>query len=391
MHEPLTYSTAYSTFSQEEKETIYQVVQEGFYSMGARVKQFEEDFAMFFGKQHAIMVNSGSSANLIATASLFYRSRNNLKAGDEVIVPNISWATTYYPLHQYGLKLKFVDVDPHTFNIDVNELKKAITAKTKLVMVVSILGNPCHLPEIKALCEERNVILFEDNCESMGAKINGQYTGTFGLVNTFSTFFSHHISTTEGGLILTDDDEVNCLCRSLRNHGWTRDQPENSSLYNKRDDDFFEAYRFILPGYNVRPTEIQGALGSVQLKKLPGFLKIRRENAQYFKQIFGGDKRFYIQKEVGNSSWFAFVIILHQKYKEKRKKLFAALKESGIDFRMVTGGSILEHDVARYFEKEVTKTNNAQYIHYNGFFVGNAPVNLKPQLDHLKKTIDSVL
>ena len=385
------YSTAYSTFSKEEKEVIHEVVQDGFYSMGERVKQFEDNFAKFFGKKHAIMVNSGSSANLIATASLFYRSQDALKVGDEVIVPNISWSTTYYPLHQYGLKLKFVDVDPHTFNIDLNELKQAISSETKLVVVVSILGNPCHLPEIKSLCEEKNIVLFEDNCESMGAEIEGRYTGTFGLVNTFSTFFSHHISTTEGGLILTDDNEVNCLCRSLRNHGWTRDQPEDSPLYEKKADDFFEAYRFILPGYNVRPTEIQGALGTVQLKKLPEFLKLRWQNARHFKSLFENDKRLYIQKETGKSSWFAFVIILRQEYKEKKKELFEALKKASIDFRIVTGGSILEHEVSNYFEKEVTKTSNAHYIHYNGFFVGNAPIDLISELNLLKKTIDSVL
>jgi CDP-6-deoxy-D-xylo-4-hexulose-3-dehydrase len=387
----MKYKLAYSTFSPEEKEAMQKVIESDHFTMGKNVKKFEKEFAKFFGKKYAIMVNSGSSANLIGVASLFYRKKNPLKRGDEVIVPSISWATTYYPLLQYGLRLKFVDIDLNTLNYDIEKLKKAITTKTKMIVTVSVLGNPNYFEEIDKLCKENDIILFDDNCESMGAEYNGKYTGTYGLINTFSTFFSHHISTMEGGLILTDDYEIYCLCKSLRNHGWTRDQDENSPIYKKKGDDFFESYRFILPGYNVRPTELQGALGLVQLKKLPEFLKIRRENAKYFQEKFKEDERFIIQKEVGKSSWFSFTMMVSPKSGLKRENVLKKLKKAGIEYRIITGGCLLEHDVIKYFDyEEFDKITNARYAHYNGWFVGNAPIDLKKEIDYLYETLKDV-
>jgi CDP-4-dehydro-6-deoxyglucose reductase, E1 len=384
------YDLALSTFYAEEKKAIYEVVESDRFTMDKRVLNFEKEFAQHFGVKYAVMVNSGSSANLVAVASLFYRSKDSLKAGDEVIVPCISWATTFYPLHQYGLKMKFVDVNLRTLNYDIDELKKAVTKKTKMIVAVSILGNPCQFDEIIKICEENNIILLEDNCESMGAKFNGKYTGTFGLLNTFSTFFSHHISTMEGGLILTDDYELFCLLKSLRNHGWTRGQDENSPIFQKGGNDFFEAYRFILPGYNVRPTEIQGALGSVQLKKLDNFVKIRRNNAKYFTDIFKDDKRFIIQKETGESSWFSFTMIVNPESDIKREEVLQKLKNANIDHRIITGGNFLRHDVIKYIDHIETKSTNADIAHYNGFFVGNFPVDIRKQIDYLYETLKGV-
>ncbi|MFA5859194.1 MAG: DegT/DnrJ/EryC1/StrS family aminotransferase [Elusimicrobiota bacterium] len=389
----MKYKQLYSTFAEEERRALHKVVASDMFTMGDHVREFEQQFAQYFGMKHAVMVNSGSSANLIAVASLFYRKHNPLKPGDEVIVPNISWSTTFYPLHQYGLKLRFVDVDLHTLNIDVEELKKAIRAggkKVRMVMAVSILGNPCKFDEITRLCKANNLILFEDNCESMGAKFNGQYTGTFGLVNTFSTFFSHHISTMEGGLILTNDKELYYLAKSLRSHGWTRGLEPGCGLYKKKYDDFFEAYRFILPGYNVRPTELQGAVGKVQLKKLDNFLKIRRENAKYFTALFENDERFIIQKETGQSAWFSFTMIVNPKSGINREKVLRTLKQAGIEYRIITGGCMLRHDVIKYFDYTYTKSVNADIAHYKGFFVGNCPFDIRKQIDYLHKTLKGI-
>ncbi len=383
----MSYELAHSTFGEEEKKAMHDVIDSDMFSMGKNVKEFEQQFADFFGKDYAVMVNSGSSANLIAVAALFHRQENSLKAGDEVIVPCISWATTFYPLHQYGLKLKFVDIDLKTLNYDIEELKKAISPKTKMIVTVSVLGNPCHFDEIERLCQQNNIILFDDNCESMGAKYNGRYTGTYGLVNTFSTFFSHHISTMEGGLVVTDDYEIYCLAKSLRNHGWTRDQDEGSPIYEKKDDDFFEAYRFILPGYNVRPGELQGALGLTQIKKLSGFIEQRRKNAAYFVEKFKNDTRFIIQQEVGESSWFSFTMIIAKQADITRKQTFAALDQHDIKYRIITGGNFLEHDVIKYINHEVTKSDNASYAHNNGFFIGNAPVDLTESIDLLYRAL----
>ncbi len=381
------FDLAYSTFASEEKQAMYEVIESDMFTMGKHVQEFEEQFAGYFDQKYAVMVNSGSSANLIAVASLFYRKKNTLKRGDEVIVPCISWATTFYPLYQYGLKLKFVDINLETLNYDINELKKAISPNTKMVVAVSVLGNPCAFDEIIQLCNEKDIILFEDNCESMGARFNGQFTGTFGLLNTFSSFFSHHISTMEGGLVLTDDKEIYNLLKSLRNHGWTRDQESDSPIYQKKKDDFYEAYRFILPGYNVRPTELQGAVGKVQLKKLDHFLEIRRKNAEHFVSLFKDDDRFIIQKENGTSSWFSFTMIVSPNSQLKREKVLKALKDAEIGYRIITGGNFLSHDVIKYFDYSCDKSTNAEYAHYNGFFIGNGPVDLIENINYLYQAL----
>lgn len=386
----MRYELTSSTWSEEEKQTIREVIESEMYTMGRHVKEFEENFAKYFGMKYAVMVNSGSSANLIAVASLFYKKQNPLKRGDEVIVPCISWATTFHPLQQYGLKLKFVDIDLNTLNYDIEELKKALTKATKMIVAVSILGNPCQFDEITKLCEKNNIILFEDNCESMGAKFDGKYTGTFGLVNTFSTFFSHHISTMEGGLVLTNDKEIYNLLKSIRNHGWIRGQDADSPIFERRADDFFEAYRFILPGYNVRPGEIHGAVGRKQLDKLASFVKIRRENAEYFVKFFGNDERFIIQKEFGESSWFCFTMIINPKLHIDRKKVLQKLKEASIEHRIITGGNFLRHDVIKYYDYEVVSRKNADIAHDYGFFVGNHPYDIRDKIDYLYKTLKNI-
>jgi len=386
MRFPLTSST----FGLEEKEAMLKVIESGAFTMGENVRTFEERFAGYFGKKYALMVNSGSSANLISVASLCYKSDNPIRRGDEVIVPCIAWATTYYPLYQYGLKLKFVDIDLETLNYDLSELKKRVTPDTKMIVAVSVLGNPCYFDEIVEMCMDNDIVLFEDNCESMGATYNGKYAGTFGLIGTFSTFYTHHISTIEGGMILTDDKEIYCLCKSIRNHGWTRGQPEDSPIYRKRDDDFHEVYRFILPGYNVRPTELQGAIGKEQLKKLDSFLKMRRENARHFVNLFKNDKRFIIQREVGESSWFSFTMIVNPQSGMGRERVLKALKSAGIEHRIITGGNMLRHEVMKYFDYEETKSTNADIAHDYGFFVGNHPVEIRDKIDHLYKTLKNL-
>jgi CDP-6-deoxy-D-xylo-4-hexulose-3-dehydrase len=384
------YELTSSTWGTEEIEAINGVVSKGWFTMRDQVKQFQQEFARYFGKKYAVMVNSGSSANLVAVASLFYKKDRPLKPGDEVIVPCISWATTFYPLHQYGLKLKFVDIDLHTLNYDMEELKKAVTKDTRMMVAVSVLGNPCQFDEILDICNEKDIILFEDNCESMGAKFGGRHTGTFGLVNTFSTFYSHHISTMEGGFVLTDDLEIYYLLESLRNHGWTRDQGTDSPIYQKKNSDFFEAYRFILPGYNVRPGELHAAIGKAQLKKLDGFLKMRRQNAAHFVELFKDDPRFIIQREIGESSWFAFTMIVNPESGMAREPVLQKLKEAGIEHRIITGGNMLRHDVVKYFDYTAGRSTNADIAHDCGFFVGNHPRDMRKEIDYLSQTLRNI-
>jgi CDP-6-deoxy-D-xylo-4-hexulose-3-dehydrase len=337
------------------------------------------------------MVNSGSSANLVAIAALFFKSDSPLRPGDEVLVPGISWSTTYFPLQQYGLKLKFIDVDLETLNIDMKQVREAWTPKTRLVVAVNILGNPCQLDELKELAAEKGAYFFEDNCESMGATVAGKSCGTFGDIGTFSTFYSHHISTMEGGVCLTNSRELWELMICLRAHGWTRNLPQDSTLYEKRSDDFFEAYRFILPGYNVRPIEMSAAIGREQLKKLDRMIEIRRANARHFQELFHESPTWLIQRETGKSSWFSFTLMPKPGTMLNRSKILAALKSHGIEHRIITGGCFLRHDVIRYFNYEsFGDLKNANYAHDHGFFVGNFPVDSRPNLDRLFSVLKHV-
>lgn len=378
------YDLASTSWGSEEIDAMQRVIQTGLFTMGANVRQFETDFAQKFGVKHALMVSSGSAANLVGVGALFFKKDRPLQRGDEVIVPAISWATTYYPLQQYGLRLRFVDVELDTLNLDVSKLEAALTPKTRMVVAVSILGNPAALDVMRAFCDKHGLYLFEDNCESMGATLNGKLTGTFGDIGTFSSFFSHHIATMEGGVIVTDDTEIYHIAKSLRAHGWTRDLPPDSDIYEKRDDDFYEAYRFILPGYNARPLELSGAIGIEQLKKLDGLIAVRRKNAALFTQLFNGDDRFIIQRENGSSSWFSFTVILNPRYNIDRKRVMQALKDADIGYRIITGGCFLRHDVIKYFDYDtVDKIVNANLAHDRGFFVGNHPQELTEQITRL--------
>ncbi len=383
------YSLASSSWGPEEIKAIQRVVDSGMFTMGENVKTFEREFAQYFGMKYGVMVNSGSSANLVAVASLFFKKERPLQRGDEVIVPAISWSTTYHPLQQYGLRCKFIDVELDTLNIDVSKIEKAIGPKTRMILAVSILGNPAAVDVMRRIADKHGLYFMEDNCESMDAEIGGRKTGTFGLLNTYSTFFSHHISTMEGGVVLTDDMELYHLMLAIRNHGWTRDLPEGSPVFEKRDDDFFEAYRFILPGYNVRPIELAGAIGREQVKKLPQLTAQRRKNLAHFQKLFAGDQRFIIQRENGKSSSFCFTIILNPKRNIDRKRVFAALKQADIGYRIITGGCFLRHDVIKYYDYEIVGgIENANIAHDYGFFVGNAPVDLTEQIDKLRDVLD---
>ncbi len=387
----MSYALASTSWGREEIEAIERVIATGRFTMGEHVARFEHAFADKFGARYAVMVNSGSSANLIGVAALFYRRERPLQRGDEVIVPAISWATTFHPLQQYGLKLRFVDVDLRTLNIDVDQFEEAVTPRTRMVVAVSVLGNPCALDRLRAFCDRRGLILFEDNCESMGATLGGRQCGTFGDVGTFSLFFSHHISTMEGGMLVTADTELYHLARSLRAHGWTRDLPGESRLYERRDDDFFEAYRFILPGYNVRPLELSGAIGIEQLKKLDDMIATRRRNAEIFTKLMRGDERFIVQRENGCSSWFAFTVVLHPKLGMPRSAVLTALKNANIEHRIITGGNFLRHDVIKHFEYEtVGRMVNADLAHDRGFFVGNAPTDLRAQIEQFHAVLDKI-
>lgn len=385
------YDLSSSSWGPEETDAIQRVIVSGLFTMGENVRVFEQCFADYMGLEHAVMVNSGSSANLAAVASLFYTKDRPLRRGDEVIVPAISWSTTYHPLQQYGLKLRFIDIELDSLNMDVSKLEQALSPETRMIVGVSILGNPAALDVMRAFADAHELYFLEDNCESMGAELNGRKAGTFGHLNTSSFFFSHHISTMEGGMVLTDDQELADLCRSLRAHGWTRDLPTDTTLYKREDNDLYEVYRFILPGYNLRPLELSGAVGIEQLKKLPSLIDRRRKNLKLFQQLFSDDERFIIQKENGKSSAFSFTIILNPESDPDRKRIFLEMTEADIGFRIITGGCFLRHEVLKHYEYDIVgDIIHANTAHDFGFFVGNAPVDLTEQISRLREVLDRV-
>jgi CDP-6-deoxy-D-xylo-4-hexulose-3-dehydrase len=369
------YPLATVSWGQEEMAAMQRVIDSGMFTMGENVQACERDFAQYIGSHYCVMVNSGSSANLLIVAALFYTTNPalRLQRGDEVIVPAVSWSTTYAPLHQYGLKMKFVDIDLHTLNYDLGQLELAVTNKTRAIMVVNLLGNPNEFDQIRQIIGDRSIVLIEDNCESMGARYNGKMAGTFGVMGSFSSFFSHHISTMEGGFIVTDNEELHHILLALRAHGWTRNLPKHNHVCGtKSDDPFEESFRFVLPGYNVRPLELEGAIGVEQVKRLPKIVVERRNNAKLLQEALSGHPDLLIQREIGESSWFGFSLVIRPGRQLTRKGLVTRLHEIGFECRPIVAGNFAKNEVVRYYDAEIHGAlNNAEYIDQYGLFIGN--------------------
>lgn len=369
------YPLASSSWGEEENDAMQRVIASGMFTMGTNVQTFEHEFAKYIGSRYCVMVNSGSSANLLIVAALFYTKNAalKLKRGDEIIVPAVSWSTTYYPLYQYGLKIRFVDIDLNTLNYDLDQLEQAMTNKTRAVMAVNLLGNPNDFERINQIIGKRDIVLIEDNCESMGATYNGKKAGTFGVMGSFSTFFSHHISTMEGGLIVTDDEELYHILLSLRAHGWTRNLPDNNLVFGKKHDDpFEESWRFVLPGYNVRPLELEGAIGIEQLKRLPKLVEERRKNGKLFQAAMAGHPDILIQQEISASSWFGFSLVIRPNSNLLRRNLVKKLNDLGFESRPIVAGNFAMNEVVKYFDSETPyPLKNAERIDSHGLFVGN--------------------
>jgi CDP-6-deoxy-D-xylo-4-hexulose-3-dehydrase len=383
-----TYPLATSSWDQAEFDALDRVIKSNMFSMGPEVRTYEEEFSALFGSRFSVMVNSGSSANLLMTAALFFTKNTDLKLErrDEIIVPAVSWSTTYYPLCQYGLRLKFVDIDRETLNYDLTALEAAITDKTRALMVVNLLGNPNDFAALKRLTDGKNIVMIEDNCESMGSTFEGKQAGTFGVMGTFSSFFSHHISTMEGGMVVTDDEELYHIMLSLRAHGWTRNLPKfNHVTGEKSDDPFEESFRFVLPGYNLRPLEMSGALGREQIKKLPGLIEGRRANGKLLQDAVSDHPRFTIQREIGEASWFGFSLVLREGHNGERAQMVRDLSAKGFECRPIVAGNFAKNEVMEYFDFEIHDTlKNADYIDANGLFVGNHHYPLPEAIEVLK-------
>jgi CDP-4-dehydro-6-deoxyglucose reductase, E1 len=378
------YSLASSTWDNQEVSVASKLLTSGNLTMGPEVAKFEKQFAAYIGTKYAVMFNSGSSANLGLIAALRYMKNSIMQEGDHIIVPAVSWSTTYYPVNQCGFVLDFIDIDPETLNIDINLVELAITPKTKAIFAVNLLGNPSNLVELKKIADKHGLLLIEDNCESLGAEIGGKKTGSFGIAGSHSFFFSHHICTMEGGMVTTDSLELAETMISLRAHGWTRGLPEQNSVFDKSNNHWEDFFRFVLPGYNLRPLEISGAIGQIQLAKFPTFLEERRKNAEHFVELFFGSNSYQAQKETGKSSWFGFSIILKDKLKGRRDSLLKMLESHSVTTRPIVAGNFTVNPVMKHLQyTSLPALPGANQIHSEGFFIGNHHFDVTSDLNQI--------
>lgn len=337
---------ATSTWGSEEIDAINEVVRSGRFTMGERTSEYEKEFASYIGTKFAVACNSGSSANLLMVAAYTLRY-----GAGSVIVPAVAWSTSYSPFQQYGWRLVFLDIDRETLNYKPADLWRASEFyEDPVVLAVNLLGNPNDFNAFP-----RKVHVLEDNCESLGAeyecaKAGWKKTGSFGLMGTHSTFFSHHICTMEGGVVTTNDEWLYQAMLCIRSHGWTRHLPEKNVFGVKPGK-----FDFLMPGYNVRPTEIQCAIGLKQLEKIDRIIEGRRENAERFP--------LKTQKEIGKSSWFGFTV-----FGEDVAKV-AKVAET----RPVVTGNFLRSPSIKHYKHEIFgMTHNADFIHDHACFIGNS-------------------
>jgi len=343
-------------------------------TMGKKVRQFEAMFAEYIGVEHAIMVNSGSSANLLALSILTNPLLSGqLQPGDEVITPAVTWATTVFPILNVGLLPVLVDVDLRTFNLIPQEVEKAITPKSRAILLVHLLGNPCDMAEIMAIARRHKLLVIEDACEAHGAEYGGRKVGSFGDIATFSFFFSHHITTIEGGMLLTNNDEYAELARALRVFGWVRDLKAKEAIAQQQPQ-VDSRFLFVNIGYNLRPTEIQGAFGIHQMSKLERYIETRRENARYWGERLGALNHLLLHREAEGRRhvWFGYPVVVRPDTPFSRKELVDYLEARGVETRPIMAGNIDEQPALRLFPyRKVGELPNSRLIHRNAFFFGN--------------------
>ncbi len=362
------YQLSPNSFSNKDMIEGIKVLLSKKVTMSEVTKKFEREFAKFVGSKYALMVNSGSSANLLATFAMINpMKKDRLKIGDECLIPALCWSTSLWPIIQAGLKPKFVDVDPKTLNISLDDLKNKISKRTKAILAVHILGNSPDMDKFIKIIKKNKIKLIEDTCESLGTKFKNKYLGTFGEFGTFSFYYSHQITSGEGGMITCNDIKNYKIIHSLRSHGWDRGLNNNKKNFN-----------FINSGFNLRPTEVSAAIGYNQFKKLNFFKKIRSINRKKIidkiKKSKKWDNQFtFIEfdKKV-EPSWFGLPILINKKYINKKKKFLSYLNRNGIETRPIISGNFLNQPSVKLYKLNPNKKkfNGAQEIENRGFFIG---------------------
>lgn len=349
---------------------------------GELTVKFEKQWSEWLGVKYSIFVNSGSSANLAAIYSLVLSGKLKNK---KIVVPAVSWVTTVTPAIQLGLEPIMCDADYGDLGLNINHLKEIINEhKPSAIILVHVLGIPNQLNEITKLCDENDILLIEDTCEAMGSEYHGKKLGTFGKISTFSTYFGHHMSTIEGGMICTNDEELYHILLSIRSHGWDRDLPKKkqNELRKKYNiNDFRALYIFYYPGFNLRSTDLQAYIGINQLKKIKRVIKNRNRNYQYYQQNINSGWKIK-EPEGSFVSNFCYPIIT-----PNIETLVKALNDANIECRPLICGSIAEHPF--WYERYGNiNLDVAKLVHEYGLYIPNNPDLTKKDLDKIIKIVN---
>ena len=370
--------------TQEDKNELVNFINtSNRYTNGPKVKEFEERWSEWLGVNYSLFVSSGSTANLLLLSVMI--TRYNLKKGDKVLVPAMTWVTNVAPIIQLGLKPVFCDVDNDTFSFDLEHMVQLHQEHPdiRLVFVTHLFGIPAPINEFKKIIP--NAFYIEDCCESHGAEIYGKKVGTLSEASTFSSYFGHHMTTVEGGFVSTDDTELYELMRAKRSHGLAREcSSEVYENYKKQYPDVDERFLFITDGYNFRNNEFGAVLGLSQLKRLDDILDRRRVICDRFESLLlSYDNFFYVPNFEGNSS-FSLPFIL--KDRSLRKEFQEYLEEKGIETRPLCSGNLLRQPFLSEYEhfKEFPKVD---YLHFHGFFIGNNHLVTDEDLEKLEELV----
>ena len=344
-------------------------------TIGPITDKFQNSFTKKLGSNFSLMVNSGSSANLLALQCLInpYRKKR-LKPGDEVLIPSLCWSTSLWPIIQSGLKPKFVDIDLDSLNINLNDLKKKISKKTKAILIVHVLGNCVDMSELMRIVKKHNLILIEDTCESLGTKYKNKYLGTFGDFSSFSFYSSHQISSGEGGMICCKNNDDHEIIKSLRAHGWSRGLKNEKKIAaaNKHLDSRFIFYN---SGFNLRSTDIAASIGLNQFKDIDQFIKKRSINRDKILKIF--KKKIKMMKYLSfidannhvKASWFGIPILLSKKI--NRNKFLKKIEKLGVETRPIISGNFLKQpSIKKYRLNKKSNFKNSDIVNNHGFFIG---------------------
>jgi len=385
-------------FNSEDVRSLIDSSLDFWLTTGRFAHQFEIEFAQFFKMRHALLVNSGSSANLLALTCLTspMLKERQLKPGDEVITVATGFPTTVNPIFQNNLVPVFVDVDIPTYNIDVTQLEAALSEKTRAVMLAHTLGNPFNLEAVTAFCKEHNLWLIEDCCDAVGATYNGQPVGRFGDVATVSFYPAHHITMGEGGAVLTDKPKLKKIIESFRD--WGRDcwcEPGKDNTCGKRFDwqlgdlpaGYDHKYTYSHIGYNLKVTDMQAAVGVSQLKKLPHFIERRRENFDYLTERLGVHQNFFtLPQATQNSapSWFGFPIYVRPDAPFTRDEAVRWLEDHKVGTRLLFGGNLTRQPAYRGQNYRVVgDLARADEVMRHVFWIGVYPGLTQPMLDYV--------